>query len=931
MKPSSRGTCIAIALALTLGLSACGSRSPESELARARESRASGDLQTAVVQLKSALQSNPKFVEARLLLGVIYTELWDGKGAESELRKAQQDGANPSDIVPSLARALLISEDYKTLLAEIKPAPIFTGENLAGIHSARSRAHAGLGQRSEAQSELQLAEAAAPEAADTMIAQVYVAGLAGDLAKATQTAEALTTKHPKRFDAWITRAQVARSRQQIPEAIESFSKAIEILPANLSARFSRATLLVQANKSDEAQKDVDSMRKLFKNHFMVNYVQALIHLREGKYRDAQSAIQQTLKVRGDYAPAILLSGAISHALGALGQAEVEVSRYLQGNPGNIYARKLLAQIYVDKKQGRKALEVIEPVLGKETSDATLLALAGQAELGEGNFTAATERFQQAVNANKDDANNRIRLGLSRLAAGQQERAIEELEAATRIDEKGQADFVLVLTLISQNKHDQAIAAAREVERKYPKNPVTYNLLGMALDAKGDKPGARKNYEQALSLDPAYFPAVANLANLEMVGKDVAAAKKRFENFLAKTPNSQHALLALAGLEAQTGNVKESGKLLERAVAAAPRRIEPRLQLAAYYLQVGNSKQALTTVQEAEAIAPNHPEVLDLLGLAQLANGERNNALSTFRKLAKIAPRVPLAQYRLASTMALLGDYKGAETALQAALNVNPNFDKAAESLGKIQLKGSRYEEAIKVARQLQKQQPAKAAGYVLEGDVYAAQSRFPDALKSYQKAFSVERITGLMVKVYMASVRAGQVAEGDKILSDWVAANPKDTIARSFLADAQTQNGDHKAAAENLRQVVALEPRHDYAWIALAWAYHRTNDARVTEAIDKAVLLKPTGPLVADGLGWLLVQRGKPEAGLPMLRVAAMGSPDTPSIRFHYAAALAATGDSVGARKEIDAALGLNKKFPELEQAKGLRQQLANVATSGKR
>jgi len=931
MTSSFRRTSTALLVAAALAIGGCGSGSPEAMLEKAKQSRASGDLATAVVHLKSALQSDPKHIEARLMLGVIYGELWDGRGAESELRKAQQSGANPSDTIPPLARALLISEDFKTLLAEIKPAPIFTGEALAVLHSARARAHAGLGQRTEAQAELQLAEAAAAEAADTMIAQVYVAGLNGDLPKAAATAEALTTKHPKRFDAWITRSQVARVRSKPEEAIDALGRALEILPENLSARFSRANLLIQTDRMDEAQKDVDAMRKLFKNHFMVNYVQALVHFRGGKYREAQTAIQLSLKTRPDYPPSILLSGAISHALGALGQAEVEVSRYLQSSPGNVYARKLLAQIYVDKRQGRKALEVIEPVLSKESTDATLLALAGQAELGMGNFTAATERFQQAVQADKTDPESRIRLGLSRLAAGQEQQAIEELEAATRIDERGKADFVLVLTLLNQQKYDQAVVKAREIEKKYPKNPVTFNLLGMALDARGDAAGGRAAYEKALELDATYFPAVANLAKLDVAKKDLAGARKRFEGFVQKVPNSAHAMLALAGLEAQSGRFKESGEWLQKAVAATPRRIEPRLQLIGFHLQMGNAKQALVAAQEAEQIMPTHPEVLDLLGLSQLANGERNNALATYRKLVKITPKAPSAHYRLASTMAMLGDYKGAEAALSTALSINPGYEKAVASLGKIQLRNERYDEALKVARQLQKQQPTKAGGFVLEGDVLAAQSRFADALKLYQKAFSMERVTGLMLKVYMASVRAGKATEGDRLLEQWVKDHPKDIDARAFLADAQAQLGDHKAAAENLRQIVAIDPRSDFAWVALAWAYHRTNDARVSETIDKAMQLKPTGPLVADGLGWLLVQRGKPEAGLPLLRLALSNAGDSPGIRFHYASALAATGDTVRARKELEAVLAMKRAFPELDQAKALHQQLANVAAAPKR
>ena len=65
-------------------------------------------------------------------------------------------------------------------------------------------------------------------------------------------------------------------------------------------------------------------------------------------------------------------------------------------------------------------------------------------------------------------------------------------------------------------------------------------------------GARKQFEQALAIDPAFFPAAANLARLDLADKKPDDAKKRFDDVLAKDPKNVAALLAIAELRARGG-------------------------------------------------------------------------------------------------------------------------------------------------------------------------------------------------------------------------------------------------------------------------------------------------------------------------------------------------------------------------------------------
>jgi cytochrome c-type biogenesis protein CcmH/NrfG len=90
---------------------------------------------------------------------------------------------------------------------------------------------------------------------------------------------------------------------------------------------------------------------------------------------------------------------------------------------------------------------------------------------------------------------------------------------------------------------------------------------------------------------------------------------------------------------------------------------------------------------------------------------------------------------------------------------------------------------------------------------------------------------------------------------------------------------------------------------------------------EEAHRLAPESPAVQDTLGWLLVQRGDALRGRELLAKAA-GKSDSSSVRYHYAAALAQTGDKGKARLELERLLSSAKPFSERAQAEAMLKSL---------
>jgi Flp pilus assembly protein TadD len=111
----------------------------------------------------------------------------------------------------------------------------------------------------------------------------------------------------------------------------------------------------------------------------------------------------------------------------------------------------------------------------------------------------------------------------------------------------------------------------------------------------------------------------------------------------------------------------------------------------------------------------------------------------------------------------------------------------------------------------------------------------------------------------------------------------------------------------------------------LAWIYQLRNDPQARIAAQKAYTLGPT-PQAADTLGWVLATQGQATTGVMLLRQAASQLPDDPTIQYHYAAALNATGQHDEAERTLRGLLAKQVSFDERADAEKLLQALNGPA-----
>ncbi|MEW5943472.1 MAG: XrtA/PEP-CTERM system TPR-repeat protein PrsT [Pseudomonadota bacterium] len=920
-KKSASHLLLALLAALVVGTAGCSkTESSQKYVQEAKTLQAKGDNKAAIIQLKNALQKDADNKEARYLLGTIYNRTGDFASAEKELRKAQQLGYEPGKIQPALARAMLGQGQFQKVLDEIKPGQDAKGEAFAGIMTYRGHAALALGKKDDAKAAFATAVNSDPAFSDAYLGAARLAAAEKNLDEALRQVELALSKSPGNADAWLMKGDVLRAQAKTEEAIAAYRQALKVDDGNVAAHVTLASIYVDAKKFDAARAEVAAARKAAPNNLVARYMEALIDFRQAKYPEARDNLQEVLKSAPEHMPSVLLYGVVAYVLGTYEQAEQNIGKFLGQFPNSAYARKMLAATQLKRGQPARALDTLNPLLSQGSKDVYVLALAGEASLQTREFSKSSDYFEKAAALDPKNVALRTQMGVSHLASGESARAIAELESVAGQD-SGQykADTILVLTHLSKQEWDKALAAIAALEKKLPNNPVVYNFRGAAYHGKKDLANARKNFERALALDSAHIAAAINLAQLDLQEKNPQAARKRFEAILAKDKNHLQAMLALANL---ANDEKEAVSWLERAAKSHPAALQPRRLLIDHHLRNNEPQKALAIARDAQTANPDNPDALDLLGTTQLAAGEKDNALTTYGKLVKSAPKAPLAYYRLASAQAVAKDIAAARSSLNKALELKPDYPDAQAALISLEIQAGRHAEALKIAQGIQNQSPQSPSGFVLEGDVLMAQKKYSEAAKAYEKAFAMDKNGLLAAKIHQAQSLAGDARKADAGVQQWLKDHPDDLVARGYLAQTYMKASRNRQAIEQYELVLKKDANDLVALNNLAWLYYQEKDPRALPTAERVYKLRPDAAFIGDTLGWILVEQGNTARGLEILRKAAAVAPKNPEIAYHYAVALARSGDKAKARRQLEDALASGQEFPQKEQAKAFLKQL---------
>lgn len=921
---SMRARGVAVAALTAALLAGCG-QSPEEMLASARSYMEKQDLSAASIQLKNALQENGNLAEARFLLGSIHVKQGDAVGAVKELQRARELGYPQEQVAPLLARALLGAGELDKLLEEFADTRVADKAAQATIFAALGDANLSKREVDKARAAYLDALASNPDQVDARIGLARTHMIRADLKAAEDEVREAIRRNPESAEAHATLADVLLMRNEPEQSLLSLREAIRLAPRAVNYHFAHVSQLLRQGNQPEAEKALQAMKSAAASHPSTRYLQALMDYQGNRLVEARDTLLQVLKDAPQYLPAELLAGTVLVRLNEHAQGRSHLGRVLERAPREPMARRTLVASHLATGEAQRALELLQPLLQGQEQDPRLLGLAGQVFLANGDFERAEEYFERAANAAPDDAQARMRLGVARMAGGDTTAAFADLESAAEMDDSAfQADLALVMAHLRRGETDKALEAHAQLERKQPDNPLVHNLRGGLMLAKRDVPAARAAFEKALSLRPDYLSAAINLARIDLSERRPDDALGWIRAVIERNPKNVEALLTLAELQRTTGAAPaEVLASLERAEAAAPGAVAPNLAIVQHHLRQREFPRALQVAQKVAAAHAEDPRVVETLARAQLAAGDSQQAISALNKLAGLQPRSAQPLVMLADVQRSLKNNEAAEQALHRALSIAPDAGEAQQRLIAVLLEGGKRDAALKVARDAQTRQPKLATGYLLEGEIHGAASKWAEAAGAYRKALDNGGGGQAAMRLHASLLRGERKADAERMASDWLAKNPTDLVMRGYLAERALAEKRHADALALFSRMHEMAPQNALVLNNLAWTAKELKNPKALEYAEQALRLAPENPAIIDTVGMIQVERGEFDAGISNLKRAVALGPDLLPLQLNLAKALAKAGRGGEARTQLDTLLPrLKEGTPLHDEALALQKTL---------
>jgi tetratricopeptide (TPR) repeat protein len=396
-----------------------------------------------------------------------------------------------------------------------------------------------------------------------------------------------------------------------------------------------------------------------------------IRLQQGKYADSTNFLMQALALNPRLVGARTTLGDAYFLEGKPELAKKNFIDALKLDPANFNARFDLAKTEAALHNYGQSWEVVRPILAQlnASDEGTLLLAEDYASLGK------KEELRGLIQARRH---------------------------LDRVSEESFLEFANFLVMAGMSVEAQQVLETEEV-KIHPSATLALKL-GKAYLSAGAEGGAEKNFQLALSMDPACIACEQSLA-------EIAERQGETEKALA---------------------------LLITAKKLAPDDPEVLFQFGKVCLERNLLEDALPALTKAVALKPDHEPYVYVLGSAKVAQGKLGEARSLFGGLLEKHPRDAVLKYSVGAVDYMDGRYAEAEAALKESLKIQADQVAASYYLGLTYEANGEDDRAAREFRELLKGHPEHAPSCVQLGSILVRKHEFGEAQQLLERGIALD-------------------------------------------------------------------------------------------------------------------------------------------------------------------------------------------------
>ncbi|GHG02547.1 XrtA/PEP-CTERM system TPR-repeat protein PrsT [Thalassotalea marina] len=889
------------------------------------------DFDAAVIHLKNALKNNPSHLPSRLLMAEILIAKGDGAGAEVELEFAKQKNADEKKVLPLMLEALLLQSKLDSVIKLAKP--VYGNNNLSSkVLVLKGRALFEKNSTSLASEEYREALRLNPNNIEAILGLAQVAIKREQLAQALEQVNQALAISAVNEKAIQLKANIYHEMGDLTNAEQVVTSLIKLNPRNLPALLTRASVLVEQEKHQQALVDIEVILGEIPNEPRANYLKAIVSAALGMDEELTATANHLSTVLSGMPKQVMkenpfyfyLAGLVHFNRGEYEKAQDSLSDYIDIVDDDTRALRLNAEVSLALGETFSAKNYLVKARLLDPDNKEVWRMLGKTYMATQEYEKAERYFLDLTQARPDFFLAWQDLGRLQLEIGQVNNAISSLEKSLALSEGNSETLLLLMTAMQEsNNIEQALVYVEQLLQQVPNDSKLVQRKAVMLGMKGQHQQAKSLFEQAASLDNSNVEAVVHLARMDMVNGDLPSARQRLNTALTKFPDSAPLLVEIGDTFWKKSEISQAKNYYDKAYSI-DRKSELALnRLLDVAISRNDVNEAISLAKDYLVRENHNANIHQRLANAYMQAKDYKEAMSAFQLAVKhVANKSPVL-LNFANAQLAIQDFNGAILNYKKAIAWNNNFFAAYLALIKAYNLTAEPEKALDVVNELSKHIKLPGLAEKLTGDVYLAAKQYDLAEKHYKNSLQIEESQQATFGLSEALKGNNKLAQARGLLEKWNQKAPNSLMMVVALADLYVMEKTYDKAISLYQEQMKLQGQTPLLMNNIAQVYIlASNFDLAVEYAEKSHIAVPDHVAIKDTLAWAYTKQGSLEKALPLFREALAIESDNAEIMYHLAVNLIGQNRKNEAKRFLERVASSSQQFNEKTEAIDLLKTL---------
>ena len=598
----------------------------------------------------------------------------------------------------------------------------------------------------------------------------------------------------------------------------------------------------QANYLNRAQEqyDADAFKKArleLRNVLQINpynpqarYLLALIHARDANWREVSKNLSLAIEYAPDFIDARIKMGGLLYQFGpgADDKTLEQADAILALDPDNADAYTLRAVVF--QRQGEEADAIHEAQLALDSVPGHVGASSVMvAVYTDQDAELALAYIDTSIGINpSNSAAKEVKLRLM-YAQDETAAAIALHNEIIADDPENMAYYSRLMAYLSEKDlDDEADALLRNLATS-PRDSINFKIwLAQALNQENILDIAESTVKGFIIDHPEEYELRFALSRIYM-GSDRAATNNVLREVIALDvdgADAQQARASIAALAWVLDNDRATAEAMANEMLVIEEVNPMALYLRAIFRLLDNNN--IGAISDLRTVLKSNPTWIDpllMLGEAHTANDSIDLALDAYRNALEVSPNNSTGVQKISQLLINQGNYTAAEPILTSHLEQFPANADAHILLIESYILQQRWNDALAVTRELEKQDQQLAKGIYLRGRVLYASEEYPAAITAFEKVLQLES-SAVEALTYLVKtmLKTGDVSGAQAYLLKHIEAYPQQVHPLELQGSVYLSSGDFDAAIESYRAALLIDPQRGSAHVALGRALQAKGD-----------------------------------------------------------------------------------------------------------